>query len=421
MGRAGGVAALGARGAVGAGGAAAIGRRSDLQPRERAVQDPSRLGSGWESGVVLLLALALVSVGLVMVYSASAVMAQAEGLPPHHYLLRQMSGALAGVVALVVAAQVDYRRLRVLAWPILGLVLVALVVMVLPWTEALAPEANGARRWLLVGPVSVQPSEVAKLALIIWTAALVVKKQDRLRSLSQGLAPFLIVWSVVGGLILLQPDLSTAALTIGLAALVAYAGGARPGHFIVLGAAALPFMWSAVSQVAYRMERVTAFLNPRSDIDGLSYQINQSLIALGSGGVFGRGLGHGQQKFGFLPEPHNDFILAMIGEEWGFIGVGVLVVLFLALALVGYRIARGAADLFGFLLAVGVTNLVVGQAFMHMAVNLALVPPTGVTLPFLSYGRSSLIVTLTAVGILMSVARVSARRDRALVRARVER
>ena len=161
--------------ALGAMGGAAAGRRADIQPRERAVQDPSRLGSGWESGVVLLLALALVSVGLVMVYSASAVMAQAQGLPPHYFLLRQMSGALAGLVALVVAAQVDYRRLRPLAWPILGLVLVALLMMVLPWTEALAPRANGARRWLLVGPVSVQPSEVAKLALILWTAALVVK------------------------------------------------------------------------------------------------------------------------------------------------------------------------------------------------------------------------------------------------------
>lgn len=384
----------------------------------RANQDPSRLGHGWEAGVVLFITTMLVSVGMVMVYSASAVMAQGEGLPPHHFLLRQMSGALAGFVALIVAAALDYRRLRALAWPILGTAVLLLVVLVLPGTEALAPRSHGARRWLQLGPVGIQPAEVAKLAIIIWTAHLAVKKQDRLRSLSQGLAPFLVVWGVVTGLILLQPDYSTATLTLFLAVLVAYAGGARPGHFVALGIVTGPFLWSQITRAAYRMDRIRTFMDPAADVSGLGYQLNQSLIALGSGGVLGRGFGQGQQKFGFLPEPHNDFILAMIGEEWGFVGVALLTVLFVAFALVGYRIARGAADLFGSLLALGVTNLVVVQAFLHMAVNLALVPPTGLTLPFVSYGRSSLMVTLAAAGILMSVARISDRRDRALARAR---
>lgn len=398
--------------------AAAVGADPGVYPRERANQDPSRLDRGWEAGAVLLVVTALVSVGLVMVYSASAVMAQSQGLVPHHFLLRQMSGAVAGMVALIVAAQIDYRRLRSLAWPILTATVVLLVVLVLPGTESLAPRANGARRWLMVGSVGIQPSEVAKLALIIWTAALAVKKQDRLRSLSEGLAPFLIVWGVVGGLILLQPDLSTALLAVLLAGVVAYAGGARPGHFVALGLVALPFLWSQVTRVAYRVERIRAFLDPGADVSDLAYQINQSLIALGSGGVVGRGFGHGQQKFGFLPEPHNDFIIAMIGEEWGFMGVAALTLLFVAFALIGYRIARNATDLFGFLVAVGATNLVVVQAFLHLGVNLALVPPTGVTLPFISYGRSSLIVSMAAAGILMSVARISDRRDRALARAR---
>jgi cell division protein FtsW len=282
----------------------------------------------------------------------------------------------------------------------------------------LAPGSNGARRWLLLGPVGIQPSELAKLALLIWTAALVVKKQGKLRSLSDGLLPFLLIWALVGGLILLQPDLSTAVLALILASLVAYAGGARPAHFVALGIVALPLLWSQVTRVAYRMERVTAFLDPRADMVDLGYQLNQSLIALGSGGIVGRGFGEGQQKFGFLPEPHNDFIIAMIGEEWGFLGVAGLTVLYVAFALIGYRIARGATDLFGFLLAVGMTNLVVVQAFLHIAVNMALVPPTGLTLPFISYGRSSLIVSLAAAGVLMSVARISERRDRALARAR---
>ncbi len=403
---------------VAAGGRGVSRTGSRLTAPQRAVQDPSRLGRGWESGAILLITILLVSVGLIMVYSASAVMAQARGLPPHYYLLRQMSGAVVGMAALALAAQLDYRRLRGLAWPLLGLVILMLLVMVVPGTESLAPRANGARRWLLVGPVGIQPSELAKLVLIIWTAALVVKKQDRLRSLSRGLAPLLLIWGVVVGLILLQPDLSTAALTLMLACLVAYAGGARPGHFVVVGAAALPLVWSQVAHVGYRVARVKAFLDPHGDVSNLSYQIHQSLIALGSGGLLGRGFGRGMQKFGFLPEPHNDFILAMTGEEWGYLGVAGLVLLFVAFALIGYRIARGASDLFGFLLALGVTNLIVIQGFMHMAVNLALVPPTGVTLPFLSYGRSSLIVSLTAVGILISIARVSDRRDRALARAR---
>ncbi|MEJ2504377.1 MAG: putative peptidoglycan glycosyltransferase FtsW [Gemmatimonadota bacterium] len=351
--------------------------RGDVYPRERAVQDPSRLGSGWEGGAVLLITTILVSVGLVMVYSASAVMAQAHGLAPHYYLLRQMSGAVVGILALASAATLDYRSLRVLAWPILAVSVGMLTLLVLPGTGSITPASNGARRWLLLGPVGIQPSEVAKLALLIWTAALVVKKQDRLRSLSEGLLPFLLIWGLTAGLILMQPDLSTAILTLLLVALVAYAGGARPAHFAAL-----------------------------------------ALVSLPSGGIIGRGFGEGQQKFGFLPEPHNDFIIAMIGEEWGFLGVAGLTVLFIAFALIGYRIARGAADLFGFLLAVGMTNLIVVQAFLHMAVNMALVPPTGLTLPFISYGRSSLIVSLAAVGVLMSVARISDRRDRALARAR---
>jgi cell division protein FtsW len=392
--------------------------RTAERSRPKAVEDPSRLGSGWEGGALFLLAATLVSVGLVVLYSASAVMAQSQGLAPHHYLLRQMSGALLGLVALLLAAQLDYRRLRSLAWPLVGLVTLLLLVMVLPAAATIAPEVNGARRWLLLGPFAVQPSELAKLVVIIWTAALVVKKQDRLHSLSRGLGPLLLVWGLVAGLILLQPDLSTALLLVGLAGLVAFAGGARPAHVLVLGALCLPFIWSQMTKVAYRLERVLTFMDPRADLSDMGYQINQSLIALGSGGVAGRGLGRGQQKFGFLPEPHNDFILAMIGEEWGFLGVGLLIVLFAAFALVGYRIARGATDLFGFLLALGLTNLVVVQAFLHMGVNLAVVPATGVTLPFISYGRSSLIVCLAATGILISVGRISQQRGRALARVR---
>jgi cell division protein FtsW len=368
----------------------------------------SRLGTGWEPAVLVLLTVFLLLAGIITVYSASTVMAHREGLPDHYFVIRQASGAAAGFVLLVAMAFVDYRYLRLFAWPLLLLVTAALLITVLPGTHAIAPFRNGARRWLAIGPVVLQPSEFAKLALIIWTAALTVRKQDRLTSLSRGLLPFLCVWGVVLLLIFLQPNLSAAVLVLLLAALVVFAGGARIGHFILLAVAGMPLLWSQVGAAAYRMRRMAAFFDPTHDVVGMSYQINQALIAIGSGGVFGRGLGHGVQKFGYLPEPHNDFIFAMVGEEWGFAGTFCLVLLFAGFALVGYRIARHAPDLFGFLLAVGVTNLIVVQALLHIAVNLALMPTTGVTLPFVSYGRSSMLVCLAAVGILINIARRAA-------------
>jgi cell division protein FtsW len=366
------------------------------------------LSTGWEAPALLLLTVALLSFGLVSVYSASAVMAQSKGVADYYFLVRQMTAAAIGLVALAIAAQVDYRRLRIMAWPILLFAIALLVIVILPGTEAIAPNIKGARRWLNFGPAQIQPSEVAKLALIIWTAALAVKKQEKLPSLSRGLLPFLAIWGLVLLLIFMEPNLSAACLVLLLSALVAFAGGARIGHFILLGLIGLPILWAQVDSVAYRMKRIAAFLDPAHDPAGVSYQINQAMIAIGSGGLWGRGFGHGLQKFGYLPEPHNDFILAMIGEEWGFVGVVAIIVAFAAFALIGYRIARNAEDMFGFLLAVGLTNLIVVQGLLHIAVNMAVIPTTGFTLPFVSYGGSSVLICLTAVGTLVSVARRSA-------------
>jgi cell division protein FtsW len=365
----------------------------------------ARLRVGWEASALLFITITLLCSGIVSVYSASAVMAQNSGLADYHFVVRQLVGGALGLLGLVLMAQIDYRHLRLLAWPLLIAVIIALIVVILPGTESIAPVRNGARRWLNMGPLQIQPSEFAKLALIVWTAALAVKKQDRLTSLSRGLLPFLIVWALVEGLIFLEPSLSAGAIALLLAALVVFAAGARIGHFILLAVVGLPLLWSQVDSVAYRMRRIVTYLDPSHDPAGASYQINQALIALGSGGVLGRGFGHGVQKFGFLPEPHNDFLLAMIGEEWGFLGVLLLIVLFAAFTLIGYRIARQAPDFFGFLLAIGITNLIAVQAFLHIAVNLAVIPTTGVTLPFMSYGRSSLLVCLAGTGILLNIAR----------------
>jgi cell division protein FtsW len=366
---------------------------------------PARLGTGWEAPVLLIITTVLLGMGIVSVYSASAVMATSRGLADYHFVVRQATGAAAGFGMLVVMAFIDYRRFRILAWPILLLTLLSLVLLLVPGAEDVTRVRNGAGRWLNLGPVAVQPSEFAKLALIIWTAALAVKKQDRLSSLSRGLLPFLLVWSFTCGLIFLQPSMSAAMLVLLLSALVIFAAGARIGHFMLLAMVGVPLLWSQVGAAAYRMRRMIAFFDPSQDPAGMSYQINQALIAIGSGGIAGLGFGRGVQKFGYLPEPHNDFLFAMIGEEWGFLGAFTLITLYSAFALVGFRIAKRAPDLFGFLLAVGVTCLISVQAMLHMLVNTALLPTTGVTLPFLSYGRSSLLVCLIGVGILINIAR----------------
>lgn len=387
---------------------------SGLPPRTRGVEQrlESRLGLGWEGPALLLFTVALLAIGLVSVYSASMVRAQAEGLPGHWFVIRQAAGGAAGLVGLVLLAQLNYRHLRAVAWPGVVATLVMLLATVLPGTENLAPEVNGARRWLMLGTVQLQPGELAKLTLILWTAALAVKKQDRLPSLSRGLLPFLIVWGGMVGLVMLQPNLSTAMLLLLLSGLVVFAGGGRIGHFVLLGLIGLPVLWGQIQGVGYRLRRILVFFDPQLDPGGVSYQIHQSLIAIGSGGLLGRGFGRGQQKFGFVPESHNDFIFAMVGEEWGLLGSLVVIILFTAFAMVGYRVARQAPDLFGSLLALGLTNLIVLQALLHIGVNVALLPTTGITLPFISYGRSSLLVCLAATGVLIAVARAAADEQR---------
>jgi cell division protein FtsW len=361
-------------------------------------------GEGWEAAALALLAMSIFAAGLVQLYSASAFMAQSEGLPAHFYVSRQIAGGVAGIVMAFALAHCDYRRLAAMAWPLLIVVWFLLLLTVLPGTEAIAPRIQGARRWLNVG-ITIQPSEFAKLALIIWTAQLAVRKHHKMNSLRQGLAPFLVVWLVTMIPVALQPNFSAMLLLALLATLVVFAGGARIGHFILLGLVAVPVAAKQLMGAGYRSRRIEAFLDPLADTGGISYQIHQSLIAIGSGGVKGVGFGESQQKFGFLPEPHNDFLFSMMAEEWGLFGVAFVLLLFGLFLWMGYRIASRAPDLFGYLLAVGMTNLVVVTALLHMGVAVALLPTTGVVLPFMSYGRSALLVCFIAVGVLMSVAR----------------
>jgi cell division protein FtsW len=377
--------------------------RSDVAPRARPDLPETGLGMGWEPAVLLGATLLLLSFGLVNLYSASAFLAQRQSLPDSYYVLRQAMGAAAGLLLLIICARIPYTWWRQLAWPMVLGVFAALLVVILPWTTGIAPEINGARRWLNVG-VTLQPSEFAKVAVLIWTAHMAVKKQEHFRSLSRGLSPFLVVWGVLLVPVLLQPDLSTAFVIALLGGLTLFAAGARIGHFLFLGGLLAPIAWIQLG-TGFRAERLRAFGDIESYAGAAGYQVRQSLIALGSGGPTGVGFGEGRQKFGFLPEPHNDFIFSMIGEEWGLMGVTFLVLLFSTIIVVGFRIARRAPDLFGQLLAIGFTNLIALHATLHMAVGLGVIPPTGLPLPLVSYGRSFLLVTLVGVGILLSVAR----------------
>jgi cell division protein FtsW len=381
-----------------------VGRRFlDVAPARPSLPDVG-LGRGWEAPALMTLTLVLLSAGLVTLYSASAVLAQRQGLPDWYFVVRQATGAALGLVAMVVCARLPFRLWQRLAWPLLGVSLFLLVIVILPWTHGIAPEINGARRWLRVGGVTLQPSELAKLSVVIWTAMLVVHKRSQFRSLTRGLGPFLLVWALLLWPIALEPDLSTAVLIGLLGAMVVFAGGARLSHFLFLGILLLPLVKLQMG-VSFRAARLMAFLDPSSSAQGAGYQVQQSLIAIGSGGVAGQGFGGGRQKYGFLPEPHNDFIFAMVGEEWGLVGVLFMVGLYVGIILLGFRIARRTRDTFGQLLALGFTNLIALQAVLHMAVGLGLVPATGLALPLVSYGRSNLLVTLVALGILMAVAR----------------
>jgi cell division protein FtsW len=330
-------------------------------------------------------------------------LAQKQGLPDHYYLRQQASKALVGLLVLYVLARVDYRKYARFSYPLLGATLVTLLLLVLPGTESIAPVRNGARRWIEFSGFRFQPSEVAKLAMVIWVAALASKKGQHVRNLRWGLGPFTVVYLCVALLIILQPDLSSAAMIGLLCGIVLFTAGARIGHFVLLAMLAVPFLWDHILAASYRVARLMTFLNAGSDSEGAGYQLTQALIAVGSGGLLGVGYGESAQKYYFLPEAHNDFAFAIIAEEWGWVGSAVIVVGVAVFGFLGLRIARRAPDPFGFLLAVGLTALIVAGALIHMCVCLGILPTMGDTFPFISYGGSSLVVSLAAVGILLNI------------------
>ncbi len=351
-----------------------------------------------ESRVLILVTLALVAFGLVMVYSATSAAAEVGGQNPTYYLERQGLYAALGIVLMMVAQRWDYRRLRMFA-PSLVLVALFLLVVVL----AIGPAINGARRWISVGPAVFQPSEFAKLALAIWAAAY-LSRRPAPRNLRELARPVGALAGVFAVLLVLEPDLGTAiALLIMLAGMLLVAGTRFPALLGGLGIAAA-LGTAAIWIEPYRRARFFAFLHPWHDAQGTGFQIVQALIGMGSGEIFGVGLGQGVQKIFYLPEAHTDMMLANIGEELGLVGIGAVISAYALFAWAGLKVAGSCADPFGKLLATGITVLVCGQAAINIAAVMAIAPLTGIPLPFLSYGGSSLVILLASVGILLNIA-----------------
>ena len=351
-----------------------------------------------EARLLILVTLGLVAFGLVMVYSATSAPAALGGGNPMGYLERQGTYALLGVALMVLGARFDYRRLRELA-P--GLVLVALVLCLA--VLGIGTQVNGARRWISFGPAAFQPSELAKLALAIWVSAYLARRRAP-QTLLQLWRPVGLVTVVFAALVIVEPDLGTViALGIMIGAILLVSG--TPARVLAMaGGLAAAAGLAAIYLEPYRRARFFSFLNPWHDAQGAGFQTVQAMIGLGSGGIFGRGLGQSVEKLFYLPEAHTDMIFAIIGEELGLIGAALVVGAYALFAYTGLRIALVARDPFGKRLAAGLTALVCGQAVINLCAVMGLAPLTGIPLPFVSYGGSSLVLTLASVGILLNIA-----------------
>ncbi len=355
-------------------------------------------GAAWG---LFLTVLALTSIGIVMVYSASSVAAQAQFHDSAWFLKRQLAYAAVGLVAMSVAWRLHYERLRRITLPLLAVTLATLVLVLIPHVGRVA---GGARRWLSMGgPLNFQPAELAKLAIILYLANFLANRGERTREPGAGIVPPLLILGLLAAPILKQPDLGSVLILVMITFVVLFVGGARIIHLLTLVAAAVPAVLAVIYRAGYRSQRLLAFLDPWRDPRGTGFHIIQSLLALGSGGVLGLGLGHSRQKFFYLPERHTDFIFAIIGEELGLVGTAAVILLFLLLAIWGYRIASRAPDRYGALLTSGLTTMLVGQAVLNIGVVSGSLPVTGVPLPFISFGGSSLVLSYIAVGILLNI------------------
>lgn len=378
-----------------------------------AIQQPSGALPERPYDLVLLAAvLALLGIGTVEIYSATAAESLTQFGSSSHYLQRQALYVAVGGFAMWFGARLDYRKLRAWTYPLL-------LVSILLLAAALGmPARNGAKRWIPLGPLTFQPVEIAKLALVTYLAYSLGRKADHVKTFTIGFVPHLVVCGVMMGLLLLQPDLGSSvvlgATTLGML----FMAGTRVSYILLAVLGAAPVAYHLVVGTPWRMQRFLAYFNPEAFANKEAYQFLQARLAIGSGGLWGAGLGDGHQTLGYMPEAHNDFILAPIGEELGWIGIALVLALFALLVWRGIRAALGARDVFGGYLAFGITLLFGVQALFNVGVVLGIVPNKGITLPLVSYGGSSLVITMFLVGLLLNVGR---RPERATAKATAQR
>jgi cell division protein FtsW len=351
--------------------------------------------------VLLISILVLIVIGIVMVYSASFAVAVVKYGDAHFFLKRHLVRVGLGLIAMLILSKIDYhvysRIAKVGLYCAFGLLIYMLFVQ--------SVTVKGVNRWIEIGQFSFQPSEVTKYALILYLADTLARKQEKLWSFVDGYLPLLMIVSGTALLIFLEPDFSSAVFLTAIAIMILYLGHVRVKHLAFTGLTALPFIYLAVFNSSYRFQRLMGFFNPKSDLLGSNYQINQSLISLGSGGIFGQGIGNSKEKLLYLPEPFTDFIFSILGEEFGFVGATFVLTLFLVIFWRGVVIARQAPDLFASLLAIGITITIVLAAFINVGVISGLLPTTGLPIPFISYGGTSLLCSLGACGLLLNIAR----------------
>jgi cell division protein FtsW len=378
---------------------------------------PPRRRDGSETAVLLLAVVTVLSIiGLIMVLSASSVQALRTTGSSWHYFVRQLGFLAAGAVALVGFARIDYRRWQRLTAPLLAVSAGLLLLVLVP---GVGVRVAGSSRWLALGVVRIQPSELAKLALVVFAADVLARRADRMSDTRYTMRPVLVVFGFFAALMMLQPDMGTTLVTSCVGLAIMFVAGVPLLPLTKVAGAMGGLALVAARLEPYRWRRMTAFLDPWADAGNTGYQAAQGLVALGTGGVVGIGLGQGRAKTGFLPAAHTDFIYAVIGEELGLVGTLLVAALVVAFGVLGVRAAHRAPDRFGMLLATGLTAWIVGQAFVNIGAVVGLVPITGVPLPFVSAGGSALVIAMAATGILLNIATANARRPRRLEAARV--
>ncbi len=341
-------------------------------------------------------------VGVVMVYSASAYMAMDAYQDEHFFLKRELLYALLGLVGMLVMANINYVHLRYFVYPFLAICLALMILVLIP---GIGVKVGGAQRWLQIGSIKFQPSEMTKIGLILYMAHSLKRKEGKIKDFAYGFTPYVMILGVFFMLMLLQPDLGTAVSLAMVVMLMLFMAGTRLRYLISLALLSIPLLYALIMGEAYRRRRLSAFLDPWKDAAGAGFQIIQSFLAIGSGGLTGTGLAQGHQERLFLPEPHTDFIFAIIGEELGFLGAVVVVMAFAIFFYRGMLISLRSVDPFGRYLALGLTGMVSIQALLNLGVVVGLLPTKGLTLPLISYGGSSLMMTFIGVGILLNISK----------------